>query len=87
MFAFEYEAERMRSMAITHTLEISQMSREEKLQTMEAIWIDLSRVDAEVESPAWHQQALYEAGTRVAEGQERIVDWETAKRDLRNRFE
>ena len=63
------------------------MSREEKLQTMEAIWADLSRNDTEVESPKWHEEVLKETDTRMASGQEQITDWTTAKRELRNRFE
>ncbi len=63
------------------------MSRTEKLQVMEAIWAALSVPDTEVESPAWHANALMETEERVARGEERIVDWETAKRELRNRFE
>jgi len=72
---------------MTTTIEIERMSREEKIQTMEAIWTDLSKLEAEVESPAWHEDVLKETEARVASGQERIADWETAKRDLRKRFE
>ena len=72
---------------MTNTLQIERMSREEKLQTMEAIWAELSKPDAEVESPAWHEDALKETEARVAAGQERIAEWETAKQDLRKRFE
>jgi len=67
--------------------QIAQMSREEKLQTMEALWADLSRNDAAVESPAWHEDVLRETEARVASGQERIADWEAAKQELRKRFE
>ncbi len=69
------------------TIQIEQMSREEKLQTMEAIWAELSKAEVELESPAWHEGALSETEARVAAGQERIADWETAKRELRKRFE
>jgi len=69
------------------TLQVEQMSRTEKLQVMEAIWAALSVPDTEVESPAWHANALRETEERVARGEEHIVDWETAKRKLRNRFE
>jgi hypothetical protein len=68
-------------------LQIEQMSRAEKLQAMEAIWADLSRVETEVESPSWHGDVLKETAARVAAGQERIADWETAKRELGKRFE
>jgi len=69
------------------TLHLEKMSRAEKLQTMEAIWADLSKDGADIESPAWHKGALKETEARVAAGQERIADWETAKRELRKRFE
>jgi len=68
-------------------LQIEQMSREEKLQALEAIWVDLSKDDTELESPAWHEDVLKETEARVAAGKERIEDWQTAKRQLRNRFE
>ena len=72
---------------MTTTIQIERMSREEKLQTMETIWADLSKDDAGVESPAWHHDVLKETETRIAAGQEQIADWTTAKRDLRKRFE
>ena len=53
---------------------------------MESIWDDLSRSEPEVKSPSWHEHALKETEARVAAGQERIADWETAKQELRKRF-
>jgi hypothetical protein len=67
--------------------EIEKMSREEKLQTMEAIWTDLSKNETEVESPAWHAEVLKKTEARVDAGEEKIADWESAKRELRRRFE
>ena len=72
---------------MTMTLEIKRMTRVEKLQVMEAIWADLSNVDTDVESPAWHADVLKETEARIVAGQERIADWETAKQELRKRFE
>jgi hypothetical protein len=68
-------------------LQIEKMSRTEKLQAMEVIWADLSTVETDVESPVWHADVLRETEARVAAGQESIADWETAKRELRERFE
>jgi len=68
---------------MTSTLQIAQMSREEKLLAMETIWADLSKAEDEVDSPAWHGEVLRETESRVAAGQERIADWETAKLELR----
>ena len=64
-------------------LEIQQLPREEKLRLMEALWADLSRDEAEVESPAWHADALRETAERVARGEEKILSWEQAKAKLR----
>ena len=69
------------------TQQVEQMSRAEKLQVMEAIWTALSASDADMESPAWHADALRETEQRFSRGEERIVDWESAKRELRNHFE
>ena len=64
-------------------LEIQQMPRHEKLRLMEALWADLSRNEMELESPAWHANALRETSARVARGEEKILDWEQAKANLR----
>ena len=69
------------------TAQIAQMSRQEKLQTMEALWADLSAVETEMESPSWHKDILKETEARVAAGQEKIADWHAAKGELRKRFE
>jgi len=70
-----------------NTIEIDHLSREEKLRVMENIWEDLSKDELEVESPGWHQAALRETEQRVDSGQETIVDWQSAKKELRKRFE
>ena len=64
-------------------LEIQRLPRQEKLRLMEALWAALSRDDAEVESPAWHADALRETAERVARGEEKVLDWEQAKTKLR----
>ena len=66
-------------------LEIQQLPRQEKLTLMEMLWADLSRDEAELESPAWHADALRETSERRARGEESILDWETAKAELRRR--
>lgn len=64
---------------------LDKMTVQQKLQLMEALWTDLSRHEEEVELPAWHGEVLRETGQRVAEGKEKAMDWETAKRQLRER--
>jgi hypothetical protein len=68
------------------TLPLDQMTTAEKLRAMEALWADLSRNPDNVPSPAWHEQILKEREDRVKSGQEKFVDWETAKQDLRDRL-
>ena len=63
------------------------MSRKEKLRTMEALWADLSKEDVDIISPSWHEKALKNTAARLAFGQEKIVDWNIAKHELRKRFE
>ena len=69
------------------TTAIKKLSREEKLQVMEAIWEDLSVDEEMIESPVWHQEALKESEQRRVAGRENILDWKDAKKELRKRFE
>lgn len=59
------------------------LPRSEKLRLMEALWIDLSLVEEDLESPSWHETALHETQARLAAGDEQQVDWDEAKRRLR----
>ena len=68
-------------------LAIKQLSREEKLRMMEAIWEDLSRDEQSIQSPQWHESILQETEQRVQSGKEGILDWQEAKKELRKRFE
>ena len=54
---------------------------------MEAIWDDLSRNEEAFESPAWHKEELAATEERVKAGKEQFVDWEQAKKELREQFE
>jgi hypothetical protein len=63
------------------------MTRSEKVMVMEALWEDLSRDQTQVESPEWHLKELTATEERVKSGEEKLIDWEQAKKDLRRRFE
>jgi hypothetical protein len=65
--------------------EIQELSRQEKLRLMEALWNDLSRNEMELESPGWHEAALIETQQRLANGREQVHDWPQAKAELRQR--
>ena len=66
--------------------ELETMSLPEKLRLMEAIWANLSRSEAALASPAWHQDVLQEREALVKAGKATFVDWETAKQQLRERL-
>ncbi|MCU0782638.1 MAG: addiction module protein [Verrucomicrobia bacterium] len=66
------------------TLPLDRMTREEKLAVMEELWADLSRDEAQVESPVWHGDVLRERAEAVKSGKETFMDWDTAKKQLRD---
>jgi Putative addiction module component len=68
-------------------LTIENMTWDEKLRAMEELWKSLSREEARLESPPWHEEALRETAARHDAGKEQPVDWEAAKRELRKRAE
>lgn len=64
-------------------LPLERMTKAEKLAAMEVLWTDLSREEGQFESPAWHKEVLDQREAAMKEGREVPVDWETAKRRLR----
>lgn len=70
-----------------NTIEIKHLSREQKLMVMEAIWEDLLNDDEPVKSPDWHKKALQETEHRYCSGEEKILDCQDAKKELRKRLE
>lgn len=64
-------------------LPLAQMTVAEKLQAMEVLWADLSERAADEAVPAWHAEVLAERERRLAAGEERVLDWDEAKRQLR----
>jgi hypothetical protein len=66
-------------------LPLEKITVAEKIRLMEMLWKDLTRDDAQFESPKWHGDILRERARRVKQGKESFIDWETAKRQLRKR--
>jgi hypothetical protein len=62
------------------------MTPPDKIRLMEALWKSLSRHEAALESPAWHENVLRERQARVASGEAVFMDWEVAKQQLRDRL-
>ncbi len=67
-------------------LPLDRMSVAEKLRAMEMLWADLSRNDAQVESPAWHENVLRDRDAKIESGAEKFMDWEAAKKQLRDKL-
>jgi hypothetical protein len=65
-------------------LQIDQMTLEEKLRAMEALWDDLCRRGA-IPVPQWHKDILDERQRLIDEGKAEFIDWETAKKQIRER--
>ena len=61
--------------------QVRNLSRSEKLMLMESLWTDLSTDD--FESPPWHETALRDTERRRESGEDSSVNWEDAKRQLR----
>jgi putative addiction module component (TIGR02574 family) len=66
-------------------LPLAQMTVSEKLHVIETIWEDLARDESQVESPDWHSRELHDREQRLQAGTESVLDWETAKAELRKR--
>jgi len=67
------------------TIDLQQMSTPDKLRLMEDLWADLSEKD--VSSPVWHGDVLAERDRLIESGEEKFLDWETAKRQLREELQ
>jgi hypothetical protein len=70
----------MEGMSIT--LPLKKMSAEEKIRVMESIWVDLCDTAGSTLSPDWHGNVLADRQAAVLAGEDKPLDWETAKRKI-----
>ena len=68
------------------TTPANQTSVAEKLRAKETLWAGSSRDEAQFESPAWHADALRDREENIKTGRESFMDWEAAKKQLRERL-
>ena len=68
-------------------IDLQQMSTPDKLRLMEALWQDLSASDTEVVSPEWHGEILAERDRLIESGEESFIEWEVAKKKLREELQ
>ena len=67
--------------------QIHQMPLREKLLVMEAIWNDICREEQNLEVPQWHKDILDERERMVADGKTQFIDWEDAKKQIKEATE
>ena len=68
-------------------LPLDQMTVEEKLRAMEAIWRSLSTREEQVPVPDWHKQVLDERQRQIDAGEACFVSLEEMKGRVRKRTE
>lgn len=65
-------------------LPLEQMSIEEKIRAMETIWDDLCKKADSLMSPVWHGKVLAEREEQFKNGNAEFIDWEEAKKQIRD---
>lgn len=66
------------------SLPLKDMSLNEKFMAIEMIWDDICRNSSNFPSPAWHETVLKKRELKIASGEDRLIDWEVAKKQMRN---
>jgi len=66
--------------------ELRKLPPSEKLKIIEMLWNDLAG-DESLPSPDWHAEELKETEKDFSAGRIEVMDWEDAKKKLRDRFE
>jgi hypothetical protein len=64
------------------TLPLDEMTVEEKLRVIEAVWENLLKREDEIPMPDWHLEILREREQLVAEGKASYIPWEQAKKEI-----
>lgn len=65
-------------------LKLEEMTIEEKLQAMEMLWDDICRIAPDFSSPSWHEDVLKAREQRVLDDNDKFVNWDQAKKDIRD---
>ena len=67
-------------------IDIDQLTLEEKLRVMEALWEDLCRKESELPVYQWQKDILDSRERLIEEGKAEFEDWETAKKSIAERI-
>ncbi|NOQ37207.1 MAG: acyl-protein synthetase [Methylococcaceae bacterium] len=68
------------------SIPLETMTVEEKILAMELIWENLSAQASNIITPKWHEDILGEREKALQQGIEQPIDWEIAKKNLRNKL-
>jgi Putative addiction module component len=74
-------------MSVETTIDIKQMSIDEKIGLMELLWRDISKNPEDVPVPEWHLKILEERQRAVANGETHYIDFEDAVAEIRRHAE
>jgi len=64
------------------TLPLKDMNLSEKFMAIEMIWDDISHNSPDFPSPNWHGDILKERDAKIESGEDKLIDWELAKKQL-----
>lgn len=64
-------------------IKLENMTTADKISTMEYLWEDLCRHADETLSPPWHGDILAQRNEAVTVAEARFVDWDEAKKKIR----
>ncbi len=68
------------------TAELRALPPGEKLRIIEELWGDFAAGVESYPSPAWHAEELRKTEADLAAGRVEVIDWNAAKRELREQF-
>jgi putative addiction module component (TIGR02574 family) len=69
------------------TIAIDNLSVADKIVLMERLWNDLSRRPTDVTPPDWHGDILDDRRAAVHKGRTAFIEWDDAKKRLRERLQ
>jgi len=67
---------------MVESIDLSSMDKKEKILLMEKLWNDLIN-NGDFESPLWHKMILSEREEKLKNGDEKAINWEEAKKSLK----
>jgi len=66
--------------------EILNLSKDEKLELLDALWENLNEEIKDSEIPEWHKEILEERLKKIENGEMEFVSWEKVKEMLQERM-